>query len=177
MDLARPPVIQTAVFVDTAASHHMVPAESRLCQHAANKIDCSGRVKGSCGLPSATSKGTLACRLRNDRGELVPIHLEVLVVPDLGASAFSVGALHDKGVKLDLLSNAPCLRDGNDDLSRLNESSTDRSLCVSLDGQEAPEHASHTTVDTDTWHRRMRPCRPRAFEAASSKTCSRGEYY
>ena len=91
-----------AVFVDRAASHHMVPAESWICQHVTNKIDCDVRVKGSCGLSSATSKGTLAFRAQNDRGELVPIHLEVLIVPDLGASVFSVGALQEKGVKLDL---------------------------------------------------------------------------
>ena len=36
-------------------------------------------------------KGTLALRLRDDRGEFVPIHSEVLIVPDLGASMFSVG--------------------------------------------------------------------------------------
>ena len=36
-----------------------------------------------------------------DRGELVSIHLEVLLIvaPNLGASEFSVGALHEKGEK------------------------------------------------------------------------------
>ena len=77
-----------AVFIDTAASHYMEPAESQLCQHVVNKIDCSVRVKGSCGLFSASSKGTLRFRLHNDRGELVPIHPEVLIVPNLGASVF-----------------------------------------------------------------------------------------
>ena len=55
-----------AVFIDTADSHHMVPTESYLCQHVINKIDCSARVKGSCGLSSASSKGILRFRLRND---------------------------------------------------------------------------------------------------------------
>ena len=52
-------------------------------------------------------------RLRNERGELVAINLEALIVPNLGASIFSVGALHEKGVKLDLLSVPPVLRHGN----------------------------------------------------------------
>ena len=55
----------------------------------------------------------LAFRLRNDRRVLVPIHLEALIVPNLGASIFSVGALHEKGVQLDLLSVPPVLRYGN----------------------------------------------------------------
>ena len=91
----------SAVFVDTAASHHMVSAESWPCQHVTNKTGCDVRVKGSCGLFSAASKGTLACRGRNDRGELGPIHLEVLIVPEVGARMSSVGALQEKGVKLD----------------------------------------------------------------------------
>ena len=110
----RTPPGDTAVVIDTAASHHMALAESQLCQHVVNQIDCSARVKGSCGLSSANSKGALRFRLRNDRGELVPIHLEVLLVPNQGANVFSVGALHEKGVKLDLLPNPPVLRDGND---------------------------------------------------------------
>ena len=52
-------------------------------------------------------------RQRNERGELVAINLEVLIVPNLGASIFSVGAFHKKGVKLDLLSVPPVLRYGN----------------------------------------------------------------
>ena len=102
----------TAVFIDTAASSHMVTAESRLCQHVVDTIACSVRIKGPCGLSSATSKGTLVFRLRNERGEMVPISLEVLIVPNLGASIFSVGTLHEKGVKLDLLSVPPVLRKG-----------------------------------------------------------------
>lgn len=98
-----PPGDAAAALVDAAASHDMVPAESRLRQLVDNTIDCSARVKESCGLSSVTSKGTLAFHLRNGRGELVPIHPEVLIVPDLGASVLSVGALQTKGVKLDLL--------------------------------------------------------------------------
>ena len=36
------------IIIDTAASHHMAPAESKLCQHVVNKIDCCMRVRGSC---------------------------------------------------------------------------------------------------------------------------------
>lgn len=61
----------TAVVLDDiAASHPMVPAESRLSQYVANKIDCGVHVIGSCGLSSATPQGTLlAFHVRNDRGE------------------------------------------------------------------------------------------------------------
>ena len=62
----------------------MVLAESQVWQHVAKMIDCSVSVDGSRGLSSATSEVTLiAFRLRNDRGKLVPIHPEVLIVPDL----------------------------------------------------------------------------------------------
>ena len=37
----------TAVFIDTAASSHMVTVESRLCQHATNTTACSVRIKES----------------------------------------------------------------------------------------------------------------------------------
>ena len=43
----------TAVFIDTAASNHMVPAGSQPCQHVVNKIGCCMRVRGSCGLTTA----------------------------------------------------------------------------------------------------------------------------
>ena len=78
----------TAVFIDTTASSHMVTAESRLCQHVVNTTACSVSIKGSCGVSSATSKGKLAFRLRNERGELVAINLEVLIVLNIGASIF-----------------------------------------------------------------------------------------
>ena len=105
--------VDTAVFINTAASNHTVPAESQLCQHVVNRIDCCTRVRGSRGVTTARTKGTLAFRVRNDRGELVPVLLEVLIVPNFGARVFSVGALNDKGVQLDLMANPPVLRYGN----------------------------------------------------------------
>ena len=103
----------TAVFMDTAASSHVVTVESFPCQHVVNTTACSVRIKRSCGLSSVTSKGTLAFQLPKERGGLVAINLEVLIVPNLGASIFPVGALHEKGVKLDLFSVPPVLRYGN----------------------------------------------------------------
>ena len=149
------------MFVHTSASHHMVPAESQLCQHVVNNIDCSVRVKGSCGLSSASSKGTLRFHLRNDRGGLVQIHLEVLIVPNLGTSVFSVEALHAKGIKLDFLSNPPVLRHGNDAFPISTGVPRMFILHLLLDEQEEPHRISHTAVDTDTWNRRMDPCLPR----------------
>ena len=72
-------------------------------------------LKGSCGLPNKASQGTLELRVRNDRGELESTNQQALqIVLDLEASAFSVGSLNEKGVKLDLLSNPSVVRDGND---------------------------------------------------------------
>ena len=64
------------IIIDTITPHHIVPAESELCQHVVNEINCCMRVRGSCGLASARKKGTHAFRARNDGGKLVPIHLE-----------------------------------------------------------------------------------------------------
>ena len=99
--------VDTAVFIDTAASNHIVPARSQLCQHVVNKIDCSMHVRGYCRVTTARPKGILAFRVRNDQGELVPVPLNVSIVPNLGASVFSVGALNEKGVKPDLTANPP----------------------------------------------------------------------
>ena len=144
----------------------MVPAVTELCRHVVNKIDGFMRVEGSCGPTTARTKGTLAFRERIDRGELVPIHVEVLIVPNLGASEFSVGLLHEKGVKLNLMANPPVLRDGN---SAFPASAGYPWMCVLrilLNGQDKSRDniSSHTTVDTDSWHRRMISCRPRAVK-------------
>lgn len=90
----------------------MVTAESRTSKHAVSQFDCNVRIQGSCGTSRSTSKGTLTFRLQNDRDGLVPIALEVLVVPNLGANIFSVGALDEKGVEFDLLLTPPALRKG-----------------------------------------------------------------
>lgn len=78
---------------------------------------------------------------------------------------FSVGALYEKGVKLDLLlPNRAVLRDSNDAFP---VSTKVPGMCVLhtlVDGQKEPQHTSLTTVDTDTWHPRISPCPPRALE-------------
>ena len=51
--------------------------------------------------------------------------------------------------------------------------STDVVLHILLDGQEEPHHISHTAVDTDTWHRRMDPCRPRALNQPAAELTTR----
>ena len=70
------------------------------------------RIKRSCGTSSATKKGTLKFGIRNAQDEIIPVALELLLVRDLGANLFSVGALAEKGVKCDLLSAPPVLRHG-----------------------------------------------------------------
>ena len=72
------------------------------------------------------------------------ISLQVLIVPDLGVGVFSVGALHEKGVKLDLLSNPPVLRDGNDAFPIPSKVPRMFVLHMLLDGQEKPQHTPLT---------------------------------
>ena len=170
--------VDTAVFIDTAASNHMVPAGSQLCQHVVNKIDCCMHVRRSCGVTTARTKGTLAFRVRNDRGELVPVHLEVSIVPNLEASVFSVGALNEKGVKLDLMANPPVLRDGNSAFPVSMECPRTFVLRILLDGQDkSPDKIlSHAAMDTDSCHRRMDPCRPRAMKQLAEELTTGANY-
>ena len=94
----------TTVYIDSAASSHMVSDESFISKHMVEKADSSVRIKGSCGKSSTTKKGTLKFGIRNTQDQVIPVASEVLLVRDLGASIFSVGALAEKGVKYNLLS-------------------------------------------------------------------------
>lgn len=82
---------------------------------------------------------------------------------------FSVGALHEKGVTLDLLANPPILHDGNDAFPISMEVSRMFVLQILLDGQEEPDEIPQTAVDTDAWHRKMGPCRPRGLKRPAEK--------
>ena len=73
----------TTVFIDSAASNHMVNADSRISQHVVETPDCNGRIKGSCGTSSATKKGTLKFGIRNVQDKTIPVSLEVLLVRNL----------------------------------------------------------------------------------------------
>ena len=55
----------TTVYIDSAASSHMVSDESFVSKHVVEKADCSERIKGSCGMSSATKKGTLKFGIPN----------------------------------------------------------------------------------------------------------------
>ena len=74
----------------------MVSDDSPASQYVVKRSDCNIRIKGSCGMSSANTKGTLLFGIRNDRNQIVPVSLEVLLVRDLGANKFSVGALKEK---------------------------------------------------------------------------------
>ena len=89
---------------------------------------------------------------------------------------FPVEALHEKGVKIDLLSNPPVLREGNDTFPISTGVARMFLLHILLDGQEEPDHISHTAVDTDTWHRRIDPCRPRALNQPAAELSTRVNY-
>ena len=77
---------------------------------------------------------------------------------------FSDKALHEKGAKLDLRSNPPVLRNGNDAFPISTEFPRVFVLHILLDGQEESHHISHRAVDTDKWHRRVGPFRPRSLK-------------
>ena len=62
----------TTVYIDSAASSHMVSDESFI-----SKYDCSVRIKGSCGTSSATKKGTLKFGIRYAQDQVVAVALEV----------------------------------------------------------------------------------------------------
>ena len=49
----------TTVYIDSAASSHIVSDEAFISKYVVEKADCSVRIKGSCGTSSATKKGTL----------------------------------------------------------------------------------------------------------------------
>ena len=156
----------TAVFIYTAASNHAVPAESKPCQHVVKNIDCCMRVRGHCGPTMARTKCTFVFGVQNDRGELVQVHLKVLIVPKREASVLSVGALHEKGVNLDLIANPPVLRNGNSAFPVSTECPRMFVLRILLNRQDKSRDniLSHTAVDTDSCHRRMDPCPPRALK-------------
>ena len=127
---------------------------------------CCIRVRRSCGTPAPRTRGTLAFRLRNDRGELVPVHLKGSVVLNLRVSVFSVRALHEKGVKLDLMANPAVLCHGNSAFPVLTEYPQKVILRTLLNEQDNTRDntLSHAAVDTDSCHRTMDPCRPRALK-------------
>ena len=142
---------------------------SEMCIRDRNTTACSVRIKRSCGLSSVTSKGTLAFQLPKERGGLVAINLEVLIVPNLGASIFPVGALHEKGVKLDLFSVPLVLRYGNHVFPNLTQVPRMYVVHIIADAQEITPTIFHTTVDADAWHRRMGHYHPRALKQLAEK--------
>ena len=97
------------------------------------------------------------------------INLEVLIVPNLGASIFSVGALHDKGVKLDLLYVPPVLRYGNHAFPISIEVPRMYVVHIVPDAQEITQNIFHSTADADAWHRRTGHCHPRALKQLDEK--------
>ena len=82
------PVGSTTVFIDSAASNHMVSADSRISQHLVKTFDCNVRKKGSCGTSSTAKKGTLTFGIRGAQGKIIPVALEVLLVRDRSEHRF-----------------------------------------------------------------------------------------
>ena len=99
---------------------------------------------------------------------MVPIHLEVPIVPDIGASVLSVGALHDKGVNL-----VYCL------VIQFYLTVTTRFpfqrklvprmlvLHILLDRIEEPQHIPNTAVHVAPKHESLPPSRVEAEELAA----------
>ena len=70
----------------------------------------------------------------------------MLIVPNLGASIFSVGTLHEKGVKLDLLSVPLVLRYGNHAFPISTRVPRMYVVHTVPDAQEITQNIFHTTV-------------------------------
>ncbi len=161
----------TIMFVDTAASSHMVSADSYASRYVTEKSDCNVRIKGSCGTSSAAQKGILRFGISNDRNQLVPVELQVLLVDNLGANILSVGALKERGVMCDLLSTPPALRSSDQAFPISTEISRMYSVNIVLDDMRMDGTAMllKTKVNAHMWHRRMGHCNPRALQQLASK--------
>ena len=100
--------------------------------------------------------------------------MEVLLVRDLGASIFSVGALAEKGVKCNLLSTPPVLLHGTNVFTISTEVPR---MCVvnvilddvNLDGPQTQQEIFRTKLDAHMWHRRMGNCNRRALQQLADK--------
>ena len=135
------------------------------------------RVRGSCGVTTARTKGTLAFRVRNDRGELVPIHLEVITVPNFlfsGTNVILVGALNEKGVNLDLMADPPVSRDANSAFPVSTEYPRTFVPRILLNGHD--KSRDKISMDTDSCHRRMDTCRPRAMKQLAEELTTGANY-
>ena len=122
-------------------------------------------------MSSANTKGTLQFGIRNDRNQIVPVSLEVLLVRDLGASIFSVGALKEKSVLCDLMSTPPALRSGKHVFPVSTEIPRMYVVIIILDGTSLDGSAQvfSTKLDAHLRHRRMGHCNPRALQQLADK--------
>ena len=66
VEKVNPQVIgDTTVYIDSAASSHMVCTESHISKQVIKLTDCDVLIIGSCGTSNATKKGTLKLGVRN----------------------------------------------------------------------------------------------------------------
>ncbi|CAB1099484.1 unnamed protein product [Ectocarpus sp. CCAP 1310/34] len=171
VDKEKPQVVDdSACYIDSAASSHMVDEQSRLSHHVLNPVDCAVRIIGSCGTSDATKKGTLKFGVRNDQDQVVRVALEVLLVRGLGANILSVGALAEKGVMCDLMSTPPALRMGNQVFPISTAVPRMYVLNVIIDDVNlGAVEVNRTKVDAHLWHRRMGHCNSRALQQLADK--------
>ena len=164
MEKVNPQVVgDTTVYIDSAASSHMVCTESRISKQLIKLTDCDVRIIGSCGTSNATKKGMLKSGIRIAPDQIIPVALEVLLVRNLGPNIFSVGALAEKGVKCDLLSTPPALHHGNNTFPI--STAIPRMYVVNIiidDVSLDTVDIYRTKVDAHMWHRRMGHGNPRA---------------
>lgn len=81
--------------IHTTATATITNRNSPLALLVKKPFDCKVRVKRSCRESIATTKGTLPFWIVVGTGKKISATLELLVVPNLGATLFSVGALRD----------------------------------------------------------------------------------
>ena len=112
VEKVNPLLGSTTVFIDSVASIHMVSADSPISQHVVETSDWNVRIKGSFGTSTATKEGTLKFGTRNAQDKIIPVALEVLLVP---RSEHLFGSSFGR-IKCDILSTPPVLRRGTTDL-------------------------------------------------------------
>lgn len=158
------------LYIDTAASSHMVDAHSPMSKQVVNPVDCAVRIIGSCGTSNASKKGILKVGIRDALDNVVKVALEVLLVRDLGANILSVGALAEKGVKCDLMSTPPALRRGDQAFPISTAVPRMYVINVIIDDHNLDAVGVYRTkVDAHLWHRRMGHCNPRALQQLADK--------
>ena len=107
-------------------------------------------------------------KLRTVDERHISVHLEVLIVPKLGADLFSVGALEEKGVRLNLLRDPPVLEFDNKVFPVSKEIKRMFVLPVII-AKEKEKVLATVQDESETWHRRLGHCNVRTLKQLTER--------